>query len=129
MTTLTNDTPMMSDEALQAAIGPVKSRALFDNSSAEDLHWGFLEDDELLRALRGLARYWAAAIDDPMLDVDDLMQEALCYISCRPNLQEQTVAFIRTQVGYRFKTIAKACRRRIALGLAGEPEEVYPCAS
>ena len=103
MTTLTNDTPMMSDEALQAAIGPVKSRALFDNSSAEDLHWGFLEDDELLRALRGLARYWAAAIDDPMLDVDDLMQEALCYISCRPNLQEQTVAFIRTQVGYRFK--------------------------
>ena len=125
MTTLTNDTPMMSDEALQAAIGPVKSRALFDNSSAEDLHWGFRKDDELLQALRGLARYWAAAIDDPMLDVDDLMQEALCYISCRPNLQEQTVAFIRTQVGYRFKTIATSARRRVALGLAGEPADVY----
>lgn len=120
---------MMTDEALEAALNP-KPRAKFDNvTSSDELEWGFLEDGELLESLRSLAGYWARAIDDPMMDADDLYQEALCYISCRPELQEQAIAFIRTQVGYRFKTIAKACRRRIALGLAGEPEEVYPCAS
>ena len=120
---------MLTDEQLAAAITGPKPRAMFDNSSAEDLEWGFLEDGELLESLRSLAGYWARAIDDPMVDGDDLYQEALCYISCRPELQEQTQAFIRTRVGFRFKTIARACQRRIALGLAGEPEEVYPCAS
>lgn len=117
---------MMTDEALEAALNP-KPRAKFDNvTSGDELEWGFLEDGELLESLRSLAGYWARAIDDPMVDVDDLYQEALCYISCRPELQEQTQAFIRTRVGFRFKAIANACRRRVALGLAGEPEDAYP---
>ena len=117
---------MMTDEEVKAWIDGPKPRSRFDNSAAEDLEWGFLEDAELLEVLRSVSRYWANVIDDPMVDVDDLYQESLCFVSCRPVLQEQEHTFIRAHVAARLRDIAKACKRRVSLGLAGEPPEVYP---
>ena len=117
---------MLTDKQLAAAIAGPKPRAMFDNSSAKDLEWGFLEDDEILGACRGAARHWAAICDDPMLDVDDLYQEALCFISCRPELQEQTPSFIWARVSARLRCVTNAAKRWVSLGLAGEPEDVYP---
>lgn len=118
---------MMTDEALEAAIVGPKPRSKFDNvASGDELEWGFLENSELLDALRSVARYWSILIDDPMMDADDLYQEALTFVSCRPLLQEQEISFIRAHVAARLRTIANACKRRVSLGLAGEPEDIYP---
>lgn len=112
---------MLTDDELEAALACSKPRSLFDEAEATDLAWDFLEDDpDLIAALHSLAMGMGSTIEDPMLDGDDLFQSACCFLSVRPELQQQTHSYILWRCLGHMKDLRDMAKGRVRKGLASE---------
>lgn len=112
---------MMTDDELATALAGPRPHSLFDQAEADDLAWDFLEEDpELLAALYGLAMGMGKGTEDPMLDGDDLFQSSLCFLSVRPELQQQTHSYVLWRCLGHMRDMRDAAMGRVRRGLASE---------